>query len=230
MGDYKRDKERLQKYLPYLRGCAGLSAEALANKVGLTKQAISYIETHLDKPMTKMQYICIRGVFDEEFINNPENINLRDCYDLIFSDPDFFYDNIDKVEYALNQAVEDTKLQKKRLRYDQRKNNSDKSKSSKTKFMMGATAATIGIGGIAALFFPFAFPGAATAAALSAVVAHPAGAAAAAATASAIASIDTVKNKVKGNQNKSNKLELERASNNITHSGWLSEAHNAEED
>ena len=67
MSQYEKDKERLQLYMAQLRGCAGLSAEALANKVGLTKQAISYMETHPEKPMTKMQYICIRAVFDEEY-------------------------------------------------------------------------------------------------------------------------------------------------------------------
>lgn len=102
MTRYEKDKERLQKYLPQLRGCAGLSADALAQKVGITKQAISFMEKHPEKPMTKMQYICIRSVFDEEYHKNPDNLNLRDCYDLVFSDPDFYEENLIRIEYAMH--------------------------------------------------------------------------------------------------------------------------------
>lgn len=201
MSQYEKDKERLQLYMAQLRGCAGLSAEALANKVGLTKQAISYMETHPEKPMTKMQYICIRAVFDEEYRQNPENINLRDCYDLVFSDPIFYDEHKDRVEYAMYQAVEDTKTQKKKNRADAKKANSTLSAAGGS--LVGATAATVGIGGIAAATFPLMFP---------IVGSAIAGAAMAAST-----------------KKRRNEVAHERASSNVSHPSWMTEAFDAAE-
>lgn len=197
MGQYEKDKERLQLYMAQLRGCAGLSAEALANKVGLTKQAISYIETHTEKPMTKMQYICIRAVFDEEYRKNPENINLRDCYDLVFSDPTFYDEHRDRVEYAMYQAVEDTKTQKKKNRADAKKANSALSAAGGS--LVGATAATVGIGGIATATFPLMFPIVGAALVGTAVA-------------------------VSTRKKKSEVAHHERASSNVMHPCWMSEA------
>ena len=199
---YEKDKERLQKYLPQLRGCAGLSAEALAKRIGTTKQAISFMEKHLDKPMTKMQYICIRSVFDEEYYKNPDNLNLRDCYDLVFSDPDFYEENIIRIEYAMHQAVEDTKIQKKK--------NRAKVKNTGTALVegtiAGTTAATLGVGGIAAATFPLMFPVVGIAAALVGGA--------------------VVSTKGKSRKEDLAKTENKRASSQIVHSDWLCEAFN----
>ncbi len=211
MRQYEIDKQRLQKYLPQLRGCAGLSAEALADKIGLTKQAISYIEKNdPEKPMTKMQYICIRAVFDEEYAKNPDNINLRDCYDLVFSDPEFYKKNIDRIEYAMYQAVEDTKTQKKRSKAEAKKTLNEErttgdavaslQKAARQNVMLaaGATAATKSIGGIAAATFPMMF------AAVS------------------LAAAGAIKAKQKKEQEK-----VKRASHNVRHPDWMNEAFDA---
>lgn len=164
---YEYDVERLQRYLPQLRGCAGLSAEAFGKKVGMKKQAINFIEKHPEKALTKMQYICFRAVFDDEYLKNTENINLRDCYDLVFSDPKFYEENKARIEYALYQAVEDTKIQKRKNRAEAKKANSHKTGvvgavtgaiTGASATLAGTTAATIGIGGIAAATFPLLFP------------------------------------------------------------------------
>ncbi|MDO4452718.1 MAG: hypothetical protein Q4B89_07875 [Lachnospiraceae bacterium] len=199
MTQYEKDKERLQKYLPQLRGCAGLSADALAQKIGITKQAICFMEKHLEKPMTKMQYICIRAVFEEECYKNPDNLNLRDCYDLIFSDLDFYEKNLARIEYAMHQAVEDTKIQKKK--------NKAEAKISGTSFatgtMAGTTAATLGVGGIAAATFPLMFPAAGIAALVGGAV---------------------VASKGKKKKSELDKVKNKRASNKIVHSDWRCEA------
>ncbi len=153
MNTYLLDRARLQRYMAQLRGCAGLSAEALGAKIGLTKQAISHIENHPEKPITKMQYVCIRAIFEEEYCKNPDNINLRDCYDLVFSEPEFYEENRDRIEYAIYQAVEDTKKQKKITRTEAKK-----AGKPSAPIVAGATATTVGIGGIAALTFPLIFP------------------------------------------------------------------------
>ena len=196
---YEYDKQRLQKYLPQLRGCAGLSAEALGKKLGITKQAVNAMEKHLDKPLSKMQYICIRTVFDEECAKNPNNLNLRDCYDLVFSDPDFYKNNIARVEYALHQAVEDTKIQKRKNRAEAKKKSENNKKGPS---LAGTTAMTIGIGGIAAATFPLSF--------------SVSGATIGATTIGTVAS----KKKIK---KKHDEQMLPRASNEIKSKAWLSE-------
>lgn len=153
---YSFDRRRLQKYLPQLRACAGFSAEVLAQKVGVTKQAISLMEKHIDKPITKMQYICIRAVFDNEILKNPDNLNLRDCYDLVFSDPAFYRENISRIEYAIYQTVEDTKKQKKKNRMDAKKDAVGSGNLDVLK-LVGTTIATVAVGGVAAATFPMFF-------------------------------------------------------------------------
>ena len=200
MDRYKFDKARLQKYLPQLRACAGLSIEELATKVGLTKQFISYLENHLDKPMKKLHYLGIRLVFNEEICKNPENINLRDCYDMVFSDPIFFKDNKERVEYAIYQAVEDTKKHVKL----ERKLNKKRGKNLVCK--AGATSATLAIGGVAAAVFPMMFSAALI----------PLGIGVAAAL--------KKKNNADGKDNSSNANKIpERPSQSIIHAAWLSD-------
>lgn len=62
---------RLQSNLAAIRKMAGWSAEALGQKIGLSKQSISKLETGKSL-MTIAQYIAIRTMFDFEIQNNPE--------------------------------------------------------------------------------------------------------------------------------------------------------------
>ncbi len=218
------DMERTVTYLPFLRKCAGLSAEALASKIGLTKQGISYIETHPEAKFGRLQYIGIRLAFEDEIRKNRENINLIDCYDLVYSDPKFYEENRARIEYAMHQAVEDTKIQKRKNRAMQKEKKNLKNEDrfsissdigiASGSSLAGATAATMAIGGVASATFPLFFP-------LVAVGAAVVGAAA------------IKMSKKDGNKNEKDKeqslLQCNRASNTIfsaEYSPWLMEALN----
>ena len=159
---YEVDRERLQRHLAQLRKCAGLSAEDVANRIGITKQAISLIETHQDRPMTKLQYIGIRSVFDEEIISQVDNINLIDCYDIVFSDQVFYDKNIQKINFAIEKMITDVNEYKKEKRAEiRREGGKEKKKSSKcvtSGMLVGATLGTIAVGGIACVVFPGFIP------------------------------------------------------------------------
>lgn len=58
---------RLQRNLALIRSCAGWTAAALAEKLGVKRQTISTIEQGENKyRMTRMQYLAIRKVLDDE--------------------------------------------------------------------------------------------------------------------------------------------------------------------
>ena len=58
---------RLQRHLPLIRSCAGWTAAALGEKLGVKRQTISTIEQGEEKyKMTRMQYLAIRKVLDDE--------------------------------------------------------------------------------------------------------------------------------------------------------------------
>lgn len=61
------DKTLLQDNLALIRGCAGWTAETLAKKLGVKRQTVSTIERgHEHYEMTRMQYLAIRKVLDDE--------------------------------------------------------------------------------------------------------------------------------------------------------------------
>ncbi|MGN8695548.1 helix-turn-helix transcriptional regulator [Bacillota bacterium HCP3S3_F1_1] len=76
--------EKLQNNLPSLRKLAGWTAEDLGDKVGVTKQTISNLETGRTK-MSKIQYIAIRAVLDYEAQSNQ---NLASALHLVLDDRD----------------------------------------------------------------------------------------------------------------------------------------------
>ena len=58
---------RLQRHLLLIRSCAGWTAAALGEKLGVKRQTISTIEQGEEKyKMTRMQYLAIRKVLDDE--------------------------------------------------------------------------------------------------------------------------------------------------------------------
>lgn len=58
---------RLQRHLPLVRSCAGWTAAALGEKIGVKRQTISTIEQGEEKyKMTRIQYLAIRKVLDDE--------------------------------------------------------------------------------------------------------------------------------------------------------------------
>lgn len=161
MNRYEFDKVRLQKYMPQLRIAAFLSADALGKKVGLSKQAISVIEKN-DKPITKLQYIGIRAAFEDEIEKKPQNIDFRDMYDLVFSEPDFYKKNKEQVEKAIGLIERDIKIYKTELKEKIKKIQKKHSlvKTASNALMVGglvgvtASATVAAVGGIAAMLFP----------------------------------------------------------------------------
>lgn len=66
--------ERLQSHLATIRKAAGWSGERLATELGVTKQTISSLETGKTQ-MTKMHYLAIRSVFNNEIaVNGNEDL------------------------------------------------------------------------------------------------------------------------------------------------------------
>lgn len=76
--------KKLQRNLSSLRKLAGWTAEALGQKIGVTKQTISNLETERTA-MSKIQYIAIRTVLDYEAKTNP---NLARALSLVLDDQD----------------------------------------------------------------------------------------------------------------------------------------------
>lgn len=68
---------RLQKHLPLIRSCAGWTAAALGEKLGVKRQTISTIEQGEDKyKMTRMQYLAIRKVIDDEIASSGDDTQM----------------------------------------------------------------------------------------------------------------------------------------------------------
>lgn len=99
-------KDHLQKYLYLIRTSAGWSTTDLGNKLGVTRQMISNLETGRNK-MTRIQYLAIRQVFDEEIKNSAENNDTQMLKDLLRVLVDE-YDNFSEEER--NQVLSDANL------------------------------------------------------------------------------------------------------------------------
>ena len=68
---------RLQRHLPLIRSCAGWTAAALGEKLGVKRQTISTIEQGKDKyKMTRMQYLAIRKVIDDEIASSGDDTQM----------------------------------------------------------------------------------------------------------------------------------------------------------
>jgi transcriptional regulator with XRE-family HTH domain len=68
---------RLQRHLPLIRSCAGWTAAALGEKLGVKRQTISTIEQGEDKyKMTRMQYLAIRKVIDDEIASSGDDTQM----------------------------------------------------------------------------------------------------------------------------------------------------------
>ena len=77
--------KRLQAHLSTIRKSAGWSGEWLANELGVTKQTISSLETGKTQ-MTKMHYLAIRAVFNNEIVVN-RNEDLAKIIQLFVDQP-----------------------------------------------------------------------------------------------------------------------------------------------
>lgn len=86
---------RLQQHLYLIRCCAGWTAAALAEKLGVKRQTISTIEQGEEKyKMTRMQYLAIRKVLDDEIASSREDETrmLRSVIDALVDHPEKYTD------------------------------------------------------------------------------------------------------------------------------------------
>jgi transcriptional regulator with XRE-family HTH domain len=96
--------QRLQENLLSIRKIAGWTAEELGDKIGVTKQTISNLETGKAK-LTQTQYIAIRSVIEFEMQNNKENLVLPQVISILFSSENF-EDINEKKEAEIKTAID----------------------------------------------------------------------------------------------------------------------------
>ena len=94
---------RLQRHLPLIRSCAGWTAAALGEKLGVKRQTISTIEQGEAKyKMTRMQYLAIRKVLDDEINTAQEETRmLATILDALVDHPEQ-YTNEERTEILAN--------------------------------------------------------------------------------------------------------------------------------
>lgn len=83
LSDFELETKIVQENLGELRKIAGWTAENLAEKLDVTKQTISNLETGKVQ-MSRMQYIAIRSVFSCEMFINKQNATLRKVIEVLF--------------------------------------------------------------------------------------------------------------------------------------------------
>lgn len=77
--------KRLQANLLSIRKIAGWTAQDLGDRIGVTKQTISNLETGKAK-LTQTQYIVIRAVLEYEIQTNKESIVLPQVISILLND------------------------------------------------------------------------------------------------------------------------------------------------
>ena len=98
--------ERLQNNLSLIRTCAGWSAAELGDKLDVSRQMISNLETRRNK-MTVIQYRAIRNALDEEIEKSraeDDTQMLKDVIRVLVDEPESF------TEEQKNQVLSDAKL------------------------------------------------------------------------------------------------------------------------
>ena len=83
---------RLHRHLPLIRCCAGWTAAALAEKLGIKRQTISTIEQGEERyKMTRMQYLAIRKVLDDEIASSKDDTQMLGAVlDALVDHPDSY--------------------------------------------------------------------------------------------------------------------------------------------
>lgn len=95
--------KKLQMNLLSIRKIAGWTAEGLGDRIGVTKQTISNLETGKTK-LTQTQYIAIRAVLDYEMQINKDNTVLAQVIDILLNNSD---DDLDEEkERNIRSAIE----------------------------------------------------------------------------------------------------------------------------
>ena len=80
---------RLQRHLALIRSCAGWTAATLGEKLGVKRQTISTLEQGEAKyKMTRMQYLAIRKVLDDEMASSNDTQMLQCVIDALVDHPE----------------------------------------------------------------------------------------------------------------------------------------------
>ena len=91
--------KRLDEILLLVRGAVGWTAQEFGDRIGVTRQTINNLETHRRNcHLTKIQYIAIRSVLDEEMDKHPKDTEmLRVILDAFVDRPEKYKDE-DRME------------------------------------------------------------------------------------------------------------------------------------
>ena len=86
--------KRLDEILLLVRGAVGWTAQEFGDRIGVTRQTINNLETHRrNTHLTKIQYIAIRSVLDEEMEKHPKDTEmLRTILDAFVDRPEKYTD------------------------------------------------------------------------------------------------------------------------------------------
>ena len=86
--------KRLDEILLLVRGAVGWTAQEFGDRIGVTRQTINNLETHRRNcHLTKIQYIAIRSVLDEEMEKHPKDTEmLRVILDAFVDHPEKYKD------------------------------------------------------------------------------------------------------------------------------------------
>ena len=86
--------KRLDEILLLVRGAVGWTAQEFGDRIGVTRQTINNLETHRrNTHLTKIQYIAIRSVLDEEIETHPKDTEmLRTILDAFVDRPHKYTD------------------------------------------------------------------------------------------------------------------------------------------
>ena len=111
------EMERFNEVFPLVRKAVGWSAEEFGDKIGVTRQTISNLETKKIK-ISKTTYIAMRFVLDEEMEEHPDETEmLKVVLDSFVDNPDKYTDEqreeIRKKTELLSSAVKTKTISRK---------------------------------------------------------------------------------------------------------------------
>jgi len=107
------DIEKLQRSLHLIRKAAGWTAEELGNKIGVTKQTISNLET-LKSRMTKTQYLAIQLVISQKIASSPDNLTLVKIMEFVMDADDADDETINYVAIPDAMAAAESENEEKK--------------------------------------------------------------------------------------------------------------------
>lgn len=96
---------KLQRNLELIRRAGGWTAEEFGALFGITKQSVRNLEKGPPPAMTKMQYIAIRTVLENEAANNKDNELLGQILNLVFRSDSMSEEELSRAKNAVTYAA-----------------------------------------------------------------------------------------------------------------------------